>query len=476
MSRRSPVRAVLLGALASVSLAAAPAWAALSVTVSGTQSGTTAYPGFAIRVFTLSITNNDSPTLGTSATLTSVTFTNGTTSSGGGSAAQRDQDWQTLQLWDQIPSIIDNGTSGTGTSIQQIPDEPTPSPIAYATFGNGTARFSGFAEVIKPGTTVRLYVIGGASLTAHDADDLDLGIASASAMTFSNAGLVNGTFPISPSGDFPVDGMVAAQITRYAVNTPTFAVGSVRNLALDVRLPANGYQADVLQRLAVQNLGSARPGDEITNIEVWLDDGDGAFQPALDTRLGAMGFTGDRWQLSGLSVPLPVGGKRIFVSVDLGELAEAGRTVRLSLPTYPSGSTDPSFLGVGVSSDDDGPVDQAVSNPSAQALAVVDRVVLAGKPVSAGAIAPGQPGAILLQLVATNTYSVDKTLTALTASNATTGPGTQDERDGELQAVALRADADGDGVLEPTDPTLATGLFFAGRATFRGFAWRLPAG
>src|SRR5262249_5449672 len=230
----------------------------------------------------------------------------------------------------------------------------------------------------------------------------DLYIPNAQAVTLSSS-TVSGTFPINPAGNFPVDGMVSAQIGLSAVTTPTFSVGSTRNLALDVWIPANGYQADVLQRLAVQNLGTARPSDEISEVEAWLDDGDGVFKPegqgpgGADTRLGSMAFTGDRWQLSGLSVPVPVGGKHLFVSVDIAELGEAGRTVRLSLPTLPD-------VGVGMASDDDGPIDKAVSNPSAQALAVVDRVVLAGRPVAPGTVAPGQAGATLLQLVATNTY------------------------------------------------------------------------
>ncbi|TMQ71341.1 MAG: hypothetical protein E6K80_05870 [Candidatus Eisenbacteria bacterium] len=133
-------------------------------------------------------------------------------------------------------------------------------------------------------------------------------------------------------------------------------------------------------------------------------------------------------------------------------------------------------MGVGVSSDDDGPIDKALSNASAQAIAVVDRVVLASKPVDPGTVAPGQAGAPLLQLVATNTYSVPKQLTGLTITNSGTGAGTQAEKDGELMALALRQDQDGDGVLDPTDPTLATALFINDRATFGGFSWSLPAG
>jgi hypothetical protein len=469
MSTATRVRliVVLSASFAGLSVPAGRAAAALTVSVSSLQSGATVVPGAAkIHVFTINISASSDIT--GPATLTGVSFTNLTTASGS-TQAQRDQDWQTLELWDSRLEPVEKLEFGAPILALQIPDDPVNEPLAVASFSNGVVRFDGFSLSIPAGGSVRLQVLGGASLGARDADVLDLGIPNAQAMSFSNAGLVSGTFPMSPTGAFTVDGMGAAQIGIAAVNKPTIAVGSTRNLALDARIPANGYQADVLQRFAVQNLGTARPGDEIAAVEAWLDDGDGTFKPASDARLGVMGFTGDRWQLSGLTVPLPVGGKRVFVSVDVAELAEAGRTVRLSIPTLPD-------VGAVVASDNDGPVDVAVSNPSAQTIAVVDRMALASKPIDPGFVSPGQSGVPLLEIVATNTYSVNKRLTGLTVTNSGSGPGTQAQRDGELQVLALRDDADGDGVLEPSDPTLATAVCVGGRATFGGFAWDLAAG
>jgi hypothetical protein len=407
-------------------------------------------------MMTVQVDNND---LLSSATLRSISFSN--TTFGPGTQAQKDQEWQDLFL-------TPNPGQQPGT-YQVIPVDPPDDGggwAAVATFSGGVARFD-LNITVQSGAIVTLYLFSGASLTARDGDALDLSIPSAAAVNATVP--VNGSFPIAPSGDFPVDGMAASQIDLFPVSTPTLPVGSSDVLALDVRLPANGYQADVLQRLAVLNVGTARDGQEITAMNAWRDDGDDVFEASKDTRLGTLAFTGDRWQITGLLVVVPITGLHVFFTVDVAELAEAGRTVRLALPTLPD-------VGAGMASADDGPIDRAVANPSALTIAVVDRIALALKPINPGGVAPGQRDVPLLALVATNTYAVDKTLVALAAGDASTGSGTQADLDGELASLALRDDANGDGVLDPGDPTLATAFFVSGRASFGGFTWTIPAG
>ena len=230
----------------------------------------------------------------------------------------------------------------------QLQAQPT---VPITNFSGGVARFSGLNIDLPPNSTVTLKVLSGASLTARDGDVLDLRIASSSSVTVSGSP-VNGSFPIDPSAAFPVDGMSSFQLGLFGVSTPTFAVGTTRNLALDVRIPANGYDPDVLQRIAVQNLGTARPSDDITGMEVWRDDGDGTFKATADTRLGPMVFTGDRWQLSGLSVALPVSGMRLFVTADIAELYMALAFVEMSMAEnycngIPLGSTTAGVISLG---------------------------------------------------------------------------------------------------------------------------------
>ena len=422
-------------------MAVAPAGAATTVT--GSQAAQTLRPGAGpVEVFRVQLTNTSL----FGAMLNSIRFENRT--AGPGSTAQRDAEWSAVRL------------SGPGRTVS-------------ASFAGGFVTFSGLninlpaAPLLGSPTTVTLTLTAAPTLAARDGDQLDLRIAGVSDIDMS--GGTSGSFPIDPAGTFPIDGMVASQIAIHPVNTSSFAVGSKRNLALDVTVPPNGYEADVLQSMIVTNTGSALPGQDVEQLELWVDDGDGMFEPSADELRGPLAFTGDAWQITGVNRAIPPAGRRVFVSVDVADLAVDGLTVRLGLPSSPS-------QGIGVQSANDGPLDRAVENPYQHALVTVDRVTLATRPIDPGTARPGDSSVPLLELVATNTYAGAKQLTGITFTNVTIGPGTVAERDGELQTLTLHADADDDGMLGPADPELGTALFIGGRAAFSGTAWDLAAG
>ena len=68
---------------------------------------------------------------------------------------------------------------------------------------------------------------------------------------------------------------------------------------------------------------------DVTALELWYDDGNGLFSETTDPPLGALRWTGARWERTGLAVPIPVGGRRLFVTAAAGgtitELNIAGR-------------------------------------------------------------------------------------------------------------------------------------------------------
>ena len=150
----------------------------------------------------------------------------------------------------------------------------------------------------------------GPSLASRDGARLQLGIAQVTDLQLTRTPSLAGAWPLTSGHRLEVNGFVAAQAVVHPVPTRLLAVGSQRNLALDVTLPANGYLSDAIWRLAVSNAGSALPGDDIAAVEAWVDNGDGVFSTVTDTRLGALAYSGAFWQLSGLNTSVPVGGRR----------------------------------------------------------------------------------------------------------------------------------------------------------------------
>ncbi|MCK4776422.1 MAG: hypothetical protein KAT30_16615, partial [Candidatus Krumholzibacteria bacterium] len=219
-------------------------------------------------------------------------------------------------------------------------------------------------------------------------------------------------------------------------------------------------------------LGTAIDTVDVVAVKAWTDDGDGIFTPSQDPPLGELSWTGARWERTGMAHPIPAGGTRVFVAVDIADNPHEGRSVRLALPSLPD-------VAVGMASENDGPIDDAVENPVVQTISTDDRVVLSAAPVSSGSVSPGQRDVVLLQLTATNNYKVTKQMTRLTVANTSIpqGAATQDDLDREFDNLQLREDANDNGALDDTatDPVVGTAVFVSGTASFTGLAWNLPA-
>ncbi|HYM82003.1 MAG TPA: DNRLRE domain-containing protein [Candidatus Limnocylindria bacterium] len=334
----------------------------------------------------------------------------------------------------------------------------------------GRVRFPNLTVALGANAERRLFVAATLPLSIRDGDRLDLAVDSVADVMFDQTLAPRNAWPVDPAGSFLVDGLVADQVGATASPSPALTPGASDQLAFHLRLPPNGYESDVLRRLAVLNLGTAQPVADITRVRAWVDDGDDAFESGGDRLLGALTFTGDRWELTALSEAVPLAGLTVFFTVDVAPLAGESRTVQLALPS----GLDP---GVGMASGNSGPLDRELESPIVQTVTNVDRVTLTAMPLPDGAARPDQGGLPLLHLVASNTYAADRTLTALTLANRTTGPGTPAERDREPRVLTLQADGDDDGTLDPpdVDPVLATGFFAAGSVDFTGLAWSVPA-
>lgn len=393
--------------------------------------------------------------------LESITLTN--TSAGTPAATQADLDasWDSVEI-QRVRSGDDlSGVGGGGDAEGQTSG-------VNGAFAAGTITFD-VGQTIAAGDSARFRVSGQASLVARDGDTLDLRISAPGDLVFASEVDLLGAFPLDPAGDHLVDGMTAAQLV-FADIAPSLLTGTTRNLALDVVVPANGYEDDTLLRFDLVNLGDAQPGEDIERVELWIDDGSGDFDPALDARVGDLLFTGDRWERTGIDAPVIAGnGLHLYVTVDVAELATAGRVVQLAVAGPPD-------AGLGMQSDNDGPIDD-VAGGSGATISTVDRVTFSPLTLVAADVAPGDAAVPLLAVAAENSYTLDKTLTSLTLANTASGAGTSDQLDDALSLLTLWAD-DGDGTFEgaPQDTALATSFFESGLATFTAFDWALAGG
>ncbi|MGE5177646.1 MAG: DNRLRE domain-containing protein [Bacteroidota bacterium] len=387
-------------------------------------------------------------------TLTSLRLTNRST--GTGSADQLDDELGTVSLYRDANG--DGAVSGTD-------------PLILSTVAlSGSVTLAPLSVPVGPGATARFVVATRVPLLARDGDALDVSLDDSTSVQFDRAVFDRTGWPLAPPGAFPVDGMAAAQVTVHPIPARNLSAGSAGNLALDVTIPANGYEADSLQRIAVVNFGTAESGTDITGVRAWVDDGDGLFDPLRDRSIGDLVNTGDRWQRTGFLETIPLAGLRVFLTVGISDLARQGRTVRFAIPY----GLD---AGVGVKSGDSGPLDRPVENPFDLAISTVDRVTLTAGLVDSVAARPGASGILLHHFIATNSYGQVRTLSDIAYTNATSGPGTTAQKDREIEAVTLYADADGNGAWDPAiDAPLGTSFFSGGRAAFTGLSAAIPPG
>ncbi|MCB9464485.1 MAG: DUF11 domain-containing protein [Candidatus Eisenbacteria bacterium] len=389
-------------------------------------------------------------------------------SSGLGTSEQIEAGWGMFELWletssggDPTEEPLDNG------GVEDETDVVEPVLLGSAAVSFDEARFGDLSLYLRSGGSLELSLRSAASTAARDGDRIDPAL-QLEALEWQGEPTVVGLGSMDPPGDVVVDGMSAAQIVLTPVETATFEAGSVRNLALDVLVPANGYVPDRLERLDLRLEGSAQSGD-IAALELWVDDGDGQFSPADDSRLGDLRLTGSRWEITGLDVDIPVGGRRFFVTVDIAEAALESRSLGFVLP---SGDD----VALGMESGNDGPRDAEATDGRQHVISSVDRVAFSARSLPSGTIRPGQSNVPLLHLHATNTYGTPRTVEALAIHSRATGVGTQDELDLAFEVLLLYEDSDGDGRLRTNiDQVLGASAFEDGVVTFGSLDWVLPA-
>lgn len=365
-------------------------------------------------------------------------------STGAGSLSQLDGSVARVALGLAAPASVD-GSASVGIST----------PIASGSFANGRVLFDGFDLEIPAGGELRL--VATVDLDANlatDGDRLAVQVASAQDVQIAESGVLAGTWPASSGATWTIDGFVSAQATVRERAGLTLAPGDGPVCALDVRLPGDGYLADVLHGVRVANLGDAS-ATEIAELRLFRDGGDGVLGGPTpdDTDLGPFVPVGGEWQSAYLADPVPVGGARYFVGLTVAGTTSDSSTVRLAIPV----------AGVEMESANDGPLDQPLGN--AESFVLSTRPLLASLTLDGAASTIGQLVDVTLTVRNTGT----ETFTGVTpGALAFEGTASWQRLSGPSPATADLAPGGSATFTWSVSPTTAGDLQFATTATGTG--------
>ncbi len=235
-------------------------------------------------------------------------------------------------------------------------------PLATATANAGSVHFGSFAFDVLPLVQARLLVVYSlADGNARDASTADAAIVDANSFTYAVSG--QGTtstaaeFEINSPGLDTIDGVLARAIESRAIVPQTLGGGETNVVTLDLRVPSNGLDSDVLEALTVEFVASptgAEFGPDIAAIRLWqesdLDPAAAHFDAATDILLRTLTPGGGALRFGGLAAPIATGGHRFYVTVDAAPAPGDGRTMQLQVP----------LGGLQVASANDGPIDSPV--------------------------------------------------------------------------------------------------------------------
>jgi hypothetical protein len=344
-----------------------------------------------------------------------------------------------------------NGALGTSDPLLETLDP-----------GNGTTLDFGVSRAlgVPLGTTAPVHLL--VTLTpdssqVRDAERLAVQLATGSDLV-TRGRLAASLFGLVQTEEPPVtDGQSASGYAVRAQSARIVAAVSPETVVLDLAIPSNGFENDVLQALRIENDGTAS-GPETGTLRLRRDDGDGTFGPA-DSLVAKLTATGDRtWQASGLAVPLPSGAPgRFFITLQPGLASVSGRTFEARVPQG----------GVTVASGNDGPVDRELRGGGPIVFTVADQVLWVAGVAGSHAVRPDVRRQPVLVLETLNGYTSSRSLNALTVALR----GSATERD--YDTWALYSDDNANGLIDDTETALAVSPSTGGYVRFANFVWTL---
>jgi hypothetical protein len=322
--------------------------------------------------------------------------------------------------------------------------------------------------LIGPGSSRTFFVAARVSDYPRDGDSLDLFILPGLDIEIGDGSTVAGPDTINSLGYNIVDGLVARQVVLAAPGISTVAPGETDFHAVTIDVPRNGYSQDVMKILSVINSGSADTLD-LDSLVLYRDAGDGTWGgTGAESRVGALSFTGDQWELSGISQPLTAQVTRFYLAATVAGNAADGATISLGIPLH----------GLEMTSADDGPIDSRVEPAGTIAVASAEAVTVRAVDIEARVLVPGQSSGPVAAFEFANGYSeaIEVNEILVTSYAADPAGASQIEIDSQLGGVSLWLDRDGHPEVHgATDSLIATGSLLEGTVTFDTEGLSLPA-
>ncbi|MFZ5980038.1 MAG: Ig-like domain-containing protein [Candidatus Zixiibacteriota bacterium] len=282
---------------------------------------------------------------------------------------------------------------------------------------------------IVPADSGRTFIVTmTTSRNPHDGDSLDMYLLSATDVTTEDGTPIAGPDSVNSFGYTVINGMIAAQISLNAAGTTTMEPGDSIYPVLDFTLPRNGYAVDTLNVLTFINTGTAVP-DDFDSLMLFKDDGDDVFVDADESCLGKITYTGSRWSISGLTVPLPDETNHFYVGASLSDYPTNGATVVFSIPVG----------GVEMTSYNDGPLDMAVTVDDTIIIQTSEAVEIIPWTITSQNLIPGEITPALLGFELVNSYVDSVRIDSLHCLFQAVDPegATQAELDSQVDSLLL---------------------------------------
>jgi len=155
--------------------------------------------------------------------------------------------------------------------------------------------------------------------------------------------------PLNSPGTNPVDGFMSFQMKIEQPSVDTVFSGDTLQPIFSAVVPVNGYLPDILTGLSIKDFAGSNADSYVSNLKVWIDNGDGVFECTSDSLIGHLQFTGEYFQSSGLYYVLS-SASRIYITADIVEDFSSNAELMFGVPGD----------GVEYASGNDGPIDNYV--------------------------------------------------------------------------------------------------------------------